>query len=222
MITLNKYAYIGIAGALAMGASDVILLGQPVSGSYYDLSSFGAVVQVGEFRAALGSTMGMASAFFTCFGFWYLKRIFDPVNERSATLLFILLSSMMFVGGAFHAGYYFLSQPGLSGHGYILPQAMQEDFRSHLEMLSYLGVPGFVAGSILFFKLALNERFPKWLRYCNPLLLTLIFLAAFYFLPAPVGGYIRPTFINLATIALFLLALKAGNPNGGKNIQEIV
>ncbi|HLP53046.1 MAG TPA: DUF6796 family protein [Chitinophagales bacterium] len=206
---MNKYAYIGIAGALAMAASDIILLGQPASGSYYDLSSFGAVEHVGELRAALGSTLGMVSAFFTCFGFWYLKRMFNPVNERSATLLFILLSSMMFVGGAFHAGYYFLSQPGLNGHGYILPQATQEDFRAHLEMLSYLGVPGFVGGSILFFKLALNERYPNWLRYCNPLILTLIFLALFYFLPAPVGGYIRPTFINLATVALFLFTLRA-------------
>lgn len=205
---MKIYAYIGIAGALTMAISDVILLGQPVSGSYYDLSGFEAVEKVGQFRAALGSTLGMASSFFICFGFWYLKKKFEPVNERSATLLFILLSSMMFVGGAFHAGYYFLSQPGLSTHGYILPQAMQDDFRSHLEILSYLGVPGFVGGSILFFKLALNERYPKWLRYCNPLILTLVFLAAFCFLPAPVGGYLRPTFINMATASLFAIALK--------------
>jgi len=205
---MKKFALIGIAGALTMALSDVILLGQPVSGSYYDISSLGAMEHVDSMRAALGSTLGLLASFFICFGFWFLKKMFEPVNEKLSTVLFIALCSVMFFGGAFHAGYYFISNPGPSGESHnLIPQIVLIDFRNHLEVLSYLGVPGFLLGSIIFFKLSLDARFAVWLRYCNPLILSLIFLGLFYVLPAPVGGYLRPAFLNAATASLFIISL---------------
>lgn len=207
--TNKTFAYIGIAGALTMALSDMILLGQPVSGSYYDISSFGAMQHIDSMRAALGSILGLVASFFICFGFWFLKKVFELVNQKLSTVLFIALSSIMFFGGAFHAGYYFISKPGLSPDSYnLIPQIVLNDFINHLELLSYLGVPGFLIGSILFFKLSLDEQFPKWLRYCNPLTLSFIFLAVFYFLPEPVGGYLKPTFLNLATASLFIFSTR--------------
>lgn len=189
-----------------MAACDMILLAQPVSGHQYDLSSFGAMEYVDSFRAAIGSMGGLVCSFFICFGYWYLKTVFEGVSPKRAMWLFVVLSSSMFFGGAFHAAYYFISVPGLGlGQNPISPVILT-DFRTHLEMLSYLGVPGFAAGSILFFQLAADGRFPTWFKYCNPLVLSLLFLALFYFLPAPVGGYIRPTFINMATSAMFIIS----------------
>jgi len=186
------------------------LLGLPVSGSYYDISSFGAMQHIDSMRAAFGSILGLVAAFLICFGFWFLKKMFEPVNEKLSTALFIALCSVMFFGGAFHAGYYFISVPGLSPElPNLIPQVVLNDFINHLEVLSYLGAPGFIIGSILFFKLSLDARYPKWLRYANPLTLTIMFLAVFYFLPAPVGGYLKPTFMNVATVSLFILSLIA-------------
>lgn len=95
-----------------MALSDVILLGQPVSGSQYDISSFGAMEHIDFIRASAGSMLGLVASFFICFGFWYLKSLFQEVNQKLSMLLFISLSSMMFFGGAFHAAYYFISVPG--------------------------------------------------------------------------------------------------------------
>jgi hypothetical protein len=206
---MKKYAWIGIAGALTMAVSDVILLGLPVSGSYYDISSLGALEHIDPLRAAPGSMLGLVASFFICFGFWHLKKLFEPVNRTLSTILFVALSSMMFFGGAFHAGYYFLANGGMNGEPLnLVPQAVLNDFRNHLEVLSWLGVPGFLTGAILYFKLGSDSRFPRWFRFSNPLLVSGFFLGLFYVLPAPVGGYIRPTFVNAATATVFILSLK--------------
>ncbi len=207
---LNKLPlYIGIAGALGMAACDMILLAQAVSGTQYDLSSFGAMHNVDSVRAFIGSTFGLVCAFFICFGFWYMKGLFEKVNARLAMLLFIALCSVEFFGGAFHAGYYFLSYPWLSVNNapYISP-LVWEEFKNHLEVISYLGVPGFVVGTILYVKLAWGKGFPKWLKFANPLVLCGLFLAAFSVLPAPVGGYLKPTFVNLGLATWFICLLK--------------
>jgi hypothetical protein len=206
---MNKLpAYIGIAAALGMAVCDMILLALPVSGTEFDLSSFGAMEQVGSFRADIGSTLGLVCAFFICFGFWHLKKLFEPVNPKLAMLLFIALCSVEFFGGAFHAGYYFLAGTAFSTTPMpLVPVTTLNDFRNHLETLSYLGVPGFLIGSILFFKLGLDKRFPAWFRFANPLITCGFFLVAFIFLPAPVGGYLKPTFINLGLAGMFMLAL---------------
>ena len=205
----NLSIYIGIAGALGMAAGDILLLGQPVSGSEYNISSFGALEHISSFDAAIGATVGLVSAFFICFGFWYLKKLFEPVNSKQAMALFIALSSMMFFGAAFHAGCYFLSVPGLWVDPHYpnpIPVYVLNEFKNQLEFWSYLGVPGFVVGTILFFKLALDKRFPTWFKFCNPLIVTGLFLVVLYYIPAPYGGYIRPAFINLGTATVFIIS----------------
>ncbi len=173
-----------------MAACDMILLAQPVSGSYYDLSSFGAMGHISSIRAVWGSTLGLVCAFFICFGFWYLMQLFRNVSEKLAILLFISLCSVEFFGGAFHAGYYFLSDQRL------VPSVLIADYIQHLEWLSYLGVPGYIAGTILFYRLTLDPKFPKWFRYANPIVLHGILLLLFTILPAPIGGRLRSALLS--------------------------
>lgn len=184
-----------------MALCDMILLAQPVSGSAYDLSSFGAMPQISALRASIGALGGIICAFFICFGFWHLKKIFEPVNQNLAWWLFVSLCSVQFFGGAFHAGYYFLS----GEHG-LNPDVLS-GFTHHLQMLSWLGVPGYVVGTILFFRLASNSIFPPKLRFCNPLFIHAVILLIFTVLPAPVGGYLKPTFINVGFAIFFFSTL---------------
>ena len=205
---MKQYAYIGIAGALTMAIADILLLGQPVSGSHFDLSDFGAMEYTDSRRAATGSLMGLVAAFFICFGYGYLRYYFRQAGASAANWLFISLCSTMFFGGAFHAGYYFLVHPAIGPHVHTL---IYQQYIGYLQTISYLGVPGFIAGSILFFKLSLHPAYPVWLRYANPLIVMVLVLAILYVIPAPVGGYIRPAFINLATAIVFILSLKASH-----------
>ncbi|HWB64474.1 MAG TPA: DUF6796 family protein [Chitinophagales bacterium] len=203
-------AYIGIAGALGMAACDMILLAQPVAGWNYGLSSFEAMALTPPLRVFIGSTFGLVCAFFICFGFWYLKELFEGVERQSALWLFVALCSVEFFGGAFHAGYYFISAAVTTntGSGAPLAMAIVQEYTHHLEIISYLGVPGFLAGAILFFKLALDKRFPKWFKFANPLISCGVFMAVFSALPAPFGGYLKPTFINMGLAAMLALSVR--------------
>jgi hypothetical protein len=184
-----------------MAFCDMVLLAQPVSGSTYDLSSFGAMPDVSAFRASLGSLLGIVCAFFICFGFWHLKEMFEPGKPRLALGMFAAFCSVEFFGGAFHAAYYFLS-----GEHFVRPDVLIT-YTAHLERLSWLGVPGYITGTILFFWFASDKKYPVWFRFTNPLVIQGAFLLVFTILPAPLGGYLKPTFMNIGFAVFFFSAL---------------
>ena len=197
-------AYIGIAGAIGMATSDIILLSVPGAGWESDMSSFSSLAHVSLLRMTVGPLIGLVCSFFICFGFWYVSRKLTHLNERLSMIMFVSLTSVMFFGGAFHAGYYF------AGHAqYIGDMALYKAFISQLEIMSYLSVPGLLIGTGIYVYLTgfVPNGFPKWLKFANLLLIQGVILGAFMVLPAPIGGYIKPTFVNVASLIFFLVNL---------------
>lgn len=186
-----------------MAFCDMVLLAQPVSGSTYDLSSFGAMPHVSAFRASVGSLAGIIFAYIICFGFWHIRQIFESSHQNLSNVLFIAFCSVEFFGGAFHAAYYFIS-----GEHFLRPDVL-DNFVRHLSFLSWLGVPGYLMGNFLFFRFASDKRYPTWFRFTNPLLIQGVFLLLFTIIPAPLGGYLKPTFMNVGFAVFFFSALLA-------------
>jgi len=199
-------AYIGIAGAAGMAVSDVILLSVPGAGWESDMSSFSSLAHVSLLRMTVGPLIGLVCSFFICFGFWYIRQMLAHLNEKLSMLMFISLASMMVFGGAFHAGYFFAGRAVYEGNT-ILYNA----FISQLEIMSYLSIPGLLIGTGIYIYLTgfVPNGFPKWLKFTNLLVLQGIFLGVFMILPAPIGGYIKPTFVNLASLTFFIINLRA-------------
>jgi hypothetical protein len=199
-------AYIGIAGAAGMAISDVILLSVPGAGWESDMSSFSSLEHVSLLRMTIGPLIGLVCSFFICFGFWYVSRKLAHLNERLAMIMFVSLTSVMFFGGAFHAAYYF------AGHAlYVGDTVLYKAFISQLEIMSYLSISGLLLGTGIYVYLTgfVPNSFPKWLKFANLLLIQGAVLAAFMIIPAPVGGYIKPTFVNVASLIFFILNLEA-------------
>ena len=197
-------AYIGIAGTIIMAISDVILLSVPAAGWETDMASFSSLAHVSLLRMTIGPLLGLASSFFICFGFWYIKEKLSHLDARLAMVLFISYSSMMVYGGAFHAGYYF------AGHAlYAGDTALYHAFISQLEIMSGLSIPGLLLGTGIYIYLLQSKAngFPKWLKFANFLVIQGLFLGVFMILPSPVGGIIKPTFVNLATLVFFIVNL---------------
>ena len=199
-------AYVGIAGAAGMAVSDVILLSVPGAGWESDMSSFSSLAHVSLLRMTIGPLIGLVCSFFICFGFWYVSRKLSHLNERLAMIMFVSLTSVMFFGGAFHAAYYF------AGHAlYVGDLVLYKAFISQLEIMSYLSIPGLLLGTGIYIYLTgfVPNGFPKWLKFANLLLIQGAVLAAFMIIPAPIGGYIKPTFVNVASLIFFILNLEA-------------
>jgi|GEM_PF-3549674 len=198
-------AYIGIAGAIGMAASDIILLSVPMAGWESDMSSFSSLAHVSLWRMTVGPLIGLVCSFFICFGFWYVSRRLSHLNEKLSMLMFVSLCSVMFFGGAFHAGYYF------AGHALFAGDVpLYHAFISHLEIMSYLSIPGLLISTGIYVYLTgfVLNGFPKWLKFTNLLVIQGVCLGLFMILPSPVGGYIKPTFVNIASLLFFIINLK--------------
>jgi hypothetical protein len=199
-------AYIGIAGAVGMAISDVILLSVPGTGWESDMSSFSSLAHVSLLRMTVGPLIGLVCSFFICIGFWYIRQKLAHLSEKLSMLMFICLTSVMFFGGAFHAGYYF------AGHAlYVGDLALYKSFISQLEIMSYLSIPGLLIGTGIYVYLTgfVPNGFPKWLKFANLLVIQGVVLGLFMIMPAPFGGYIKPTFVNIASLLFFIINLRA-------------
>lgn len=198
-------AYIGIAGAVGMAISDVILLSVPGAGWESDMSSFSSLAHVSLLRITIGPLLGLVSSFFICFGFWYVSRKLAYLNEKLSMWMFASLVSVMFFGGAFHAGYYF------AGHALLVgDKVLYDAFITQLEIMSYFSIPGLLLSTGIYVYLTgfTPNRFPKWLKFANLLTIQAAVLAIFLILPAPIGGYIKPTFVNVASLIFFIINLQ--------------
>ena len=199
-------AYIGIAGAAGMAISDVILLSVPGAGWESDMSSFSSLAHVSLWRMTVGPLVGLVCSFFICFGFWYISRRLAYLSEKLSMLMFICLTSVMFFGGAFHAGYFFAGRALWQGD-----MVLYKAFISQLEIMSYLSIPGLLLGTGIYVYLTgfVPNGFPKWLKFANLIVIQGVCLGICMLLPAPIGGYIKPTFVNVASLIFFIINLKA-------------
>ena len=198
-------AYIGIAGAFGMAISDVILLSVPGAGWESDMSSFSSLAHVSLWRITVGPLIGLVCSFFICFGFWYISRKLAHLNEKLSMLMFISLTSVMFFGGAFHAGYFFAGRALWQGD-----MVLYNSFNAQLHIMSYLSIPGLLIGTGIYIYLTgfVPNGFPKWLKFANLIVIQGVCLGIFMLLPAPIGGYIKPTFVNVASLIFFIINLK--------------
>ena len=198
-------AYIGIAGAFGMAISDVILLSVPGAGWESDMSSFSSLAHVSLWRMTVGPLIGLVCSFFICFGFWYVSRRLAHLGERLSMLMFASLTSVMFFGGAFHAGYFFAGRALWQGD-----MVLYSAFISQLQIMSYLSIPGLLIGTGIYIYLTgfVHNGFPKWLKFANLIVIQGVCLGICMLLPTPIGGYIKPTFVNVASLIFFIINLK--------------
>jgi len=111
----------------------------------------------------------------------------------------------MFFGGAFHAGYFFAGRALWQGD-----MELYKIFISQLQIMSYLSIPGLLFGTGIYVYLTgfVPNCFPKWLKFANLIMIQGVCLGICMLLPAPIGGYIKPTFVNLASLIFFIINLK--------------
>lgn len=184
-----------------MAGCDVILLGVPQSGYAGDIYSFSSLAQVSMTRIQIGASFGLLSSLIICLGYWYLWQTLRPYSTRLAGWMLAAFTFYGVLGGAFHAGYYFA---GAAIHRGDL--ALYFRFIYRLQLLAILAGVGTVIGSLLYVYiiLRLRQHLSRWYAVSNLLVCQGIALAGTYILPAPVGGYIRPMFINLGTLLFFI------------------
>ena len=194
--------YTGIAGALAMGVCDIILLGVPQAGWSGDVYSFSSLVQVSMQRIQIGAFAGLLSSFFICGGYCYLWQMLRRYGFRLATIMFLSFTFYGVMGGVFHMGYYFAGAAIYQGEVDLYFQ-----FIDRLKLLAAIASAGSLLGSALYAYIIFYRQrvYSQWYAAGNLLIWQGIALVVTFILPSPIGGYLRPAFINLGTLLFFIM-----------------
>jgi hypothetical protein len=203
---------LGLVAALGMGASDVLMLGLPVSGRKFVQLGIANLTELPEWRLMAGAVSGVVFSTLYVPGFWHVMQAAGPAGWRRSFAMFCLFCATTIFGGAFHAAH------GFVGVGLHAATSAPDDFSgSHvyanfdamMVWLSNLGALALLGGSVLFTTLVASgrSRYPRWFAACSPFVLVLACAMLGCLAPAPVGGYLFPVCFNLAMAVFFGLSL---------------
>jgi hypothetical protein len=203
---------LGLVAALGMGASDLLMLGLPVSGRKFVHLGIANLAELPEWRLMAGAVSGVVFSTLYVPGFWHVAQAVGPAGWRRSFAMFCLFCATTAFGGAFHAAHGFvgvgLHAPATAA-GDLSGSHVYANFDLMMVWLSSLGALALLGGSMLFTALVVTGRtlYPRWFAACSPFVLVLAFAVPGWLSPAPVGGYLWPVCFNLAMAVFFGLSL---------------
>ncbi len=205
--------WIGITGVLLTIVSDIILLGRPTHAMRFLERGPQAMEGLSILRIVLGTYLGVFVLPFQLGGLYPIYAGLKPHGGKMPFFVVFSLAYALIMGVAFHGAYVFI------GTGYNTLFALGNGFLPMTEMITLytmywrilvglMGI-GFIPGSLGFSWVILKGRtlFPKWMAAISPLWILFYLFPVVFILPAPVGGYIAPSYINLSTGIFILISL---------------
>ena len=204
---LRLAGIVSLACAIAVFASDVIMLGLPVSGS--EVVDYRSLANIPEWRLGLGSYGAFVIIIFV-FGVWQLYEGIKPAGGWWSIPPFLLLSCFFISGAIFHFLIPFMgaavkARVQMQGAEYQTMETLVQTMRSYWLVPYITGVVSLIIGS-LWFAAAVIFRptyFPKWMAALSPLFPIGAAFLITRWLPAPFGGYLLPPFVHFATPLIF-------------------
>lgn len=204
-----RLGFFGLIAAIITGISDVLLLGTSVSGFEFISKPTEVMSLISNWRIAIGTLLGVFALPFQILG---LIGVFYCIKKSNKILVagnLIPFIHAVFMSVAFHMSYAFMAF-GWKNLNTNLPNShdakiLIEKFEFFWRFILIIMIVELVTGSV-FLAIAVYKKqtlYPKWIMYLNPLT---IFLCVFMFvaiIPAPLGGFIAPTFLNMS-MAIFI------------------
>ena len=214
-MTIVKRQRLRLAGIVALVcagavfAADATMLGLPVSGAEAAAADYRTLLRLPEWRLRVGG-YGAFLIFGLLAGAWQLYEGIKPAGAWWSLPPFLLISYFFAGGAVFHYLLAFAiaagkTQAEAQGVGGEVTEALAQTARSYLLVPFYASVASLVTGSVWFAAAVLLRptQFPRWMALLSPALP----IGAAYLitrsLPAPVGGYLFPPSIHLATPIIF-------------------
>ncbi|MEM6912391.1 MAG: DUF6796 family protein [Pseudomonadota bacterium] len=200
---------IGAAGSLIVAISDMIMVGQFISGR--DAATSGLDILIGKTQAQLrlGAFLGLPGFLFQMAGFCSLLLLAKKGRGWAAIGIAVLFGLTLMVGSAWHMLYLPL---GSTINQTDLPQETAEALQSVQIQHLVLAFQGwrylFIASSTALVALLLTRstQLPWWLALLSPYLLMIGARYTAGLLPAPIGGLLFVATVNVGLMIFFITA----------------
>lgn len=196
-----------LACAVIVFASDVVMLGLPVSG--VEVSDYHSLARIPEWRLRLGSYGAFVIILFVV-GVWQLYEGIKPAGAWWSIPPFLLLAYFFITGALFHFLVPFMgaavkTQTQIQGEGSEAIKTLVHTMRSYWLAPYYAAVVSLTIGTLWFAAAVLFRPtyFPRWMAALSPGIPIGVAFLITRWLPAPFGGCMLPPVVHFATPLIF-------------------
>lgn len=202
----------GITGVLITIISDFILLGRPVDAYTFFRIGTETMAGLADWRITVGTFLGVFIIPLQIAGLITIYYGLKPAGKFLSLSVVIPNAHGLIMAVAFHVSYAFIGSGWKLyyelGSDNPISSLMMKRFDYYWKIIIVIVSIELLFSSICFIIAVLkgNSLYPKWMALFNPVcIFALVFLLIFA-IPAPVGGFIAPTYLNLSTLVFFILS----------------
>lgn len=196
----------GIIGVLLTVVSDLILLGKPVSAYTFLKLGTESMAGLAQWRITTGTFLGVVVLPLQIAGLITVYYGLKPAGRFISLAVVIVTAHALIMGVAFHVSYAFIGSGWKLyyeiGSGNIIASEMIKKFDYYWKIIVFIILTELLFSSICYTFVILRRKtlYPKWMSLLNPLCVFLFMYPLIFALPAPVGGFIAPAYLNLSTM----------------------
>lgn len=205
---------VGIAAAILTIISDIILLGRPNTAISFFRLGTECMAGLPHWRITIGTFLGVFALPLQIAGIVPLYFGLLPAGKKLAVVFLGSASYAMIMGVAFHTSYAYIGSGWKMLHETEIDnlnvQNLMLKFGSYWMTIIVSVFAMLLIASVCCVILLLSGKtlFPKWMALINPICVFAAMFPLIAFIPAPIGGYISPTYLNLSSLILFIFSLK--------------
>lgn len=204
--------FVGIFGVLLTLVSDFILIGRP--GSSYSFFKLGTESMAGfpQWRITIGTFLGILVIPMQLAGLGPMYYSLKHSGKIKALIIALTTAHTLILAVAFHVSYAFIASGWKLyyelGPGDIIALKMLKRFDYYWRIIIIIMAIELIFSSIFYSVIILrgNTLYPKWMALFNPMLVLIYTYLIILFIPHPVGGFVAPAFLNLATLFFLILS----------------
>lgn len=207
--TLLALGITAMAAVLITMISDLILLGRPDNAySFFKLGTE-SMANMAQWRITAGVFIGVFALPFQIAGLISVYYGLKPAGRVIPIVVVITNAHALIMGVAFHVSYAYIGSGWKiyyeAGSGNSFASEIIKRFDFYWKITIVIMLAEILFSSVLYALIILkgNTLYPKWMAVMNPLCVILVMLPVILLIPAPVGGFIAPTYLNISTM-LFL------------------
>jgi hypothetical protein len=203
---------IGITGVLLTVISDFILIGRPSSSNAFFKLGTESMADLSQWRITVGAFLGIIVIPIQIVGLATIFYGLKSAGKIKAIIIVLTTAHTLMMAVAFHTSYAFIAS-GWNlyyelGTRDLIAEKMINRFGYYWKIIIIIMSVELIFSSAYFVFLILrgNTLYPKWMALFSPFCVLLYMYPVVLIAPKPIGGFIAPAFLNLATLVFFILS----------------
>jgi hypothetical protein len=210
--TVLLLGLVGIFSVFVTIISDLILLGRPDTAySFFELGTE-SMAGIAQWRITTGTFIGVFMLPFQIAGLISIYHGLKSSGKLLPALVVLADAHALIMGVAFHASYAFIASGWklfyTTGPENLNMSEIMQKFDFYWKLIIVIMLAELIFSSTIFVLLVMSGKtmYPKWMALLNPLCVILAMFLVIPPIPAPVGGYVGPTTLNMATLIFFIIS----------------